>query len=319
MTEHTTNISAALSPEPSPSIDFECTQCGTCCHGLRLPLTITEAIAWLARGGNVELLCEAIPWQSEPEPDQLVAAHKRRRSFPAASGALPVRVIVVLAARFEDACPNLQDDQRCGIYHERPLVCRIYPAEINPFIALQPAHKVCPPEAWMKPLPMLREGRIVDAQIWADVSKSRASDEREAPLKARLCTMLGIDIAEFSTIGFAVHHPDQQALLEALRTVAATPSAEIVAAAAPVAAHVGGNTVNAAVTGARDVTDVTDVSDAAGETVALPAASTAGLPAWRFSTTRDDLLEALVSIGATVAGEHTASAGGARWERLSLT
>jgi Fe-S-cluster containining protein len=272
-------MSVTLSPESKPPVDFECTQCGACCHDLRLPLTIDEAIGWLARGGNVELMCEAIPWQSEPEPDQLVAAHKRRRSFPAASGALPIRVIVVLAARFEGGCPNLQADQRCGIYTERPLVCRIYPAEINPFIELRPDHKLCPPEAWTMPQPLLRRGRIVDAQIVADVAKSRASDEREAPLKARVCTALGIDIAEFSTLGFVVHHPEPQALLDALRSVSGAAGAN------------------------------TDVDAVAAEDV---------VPAWRFSTAREDLVEALVSIGATVADEHAVSAGGARWERLSL-
>jgi Fe-S-cluster containining protein len=297
MTDHITDTTATRSPQPSPSIDFECTQCGACCHDLRLPLTIGEAIAWLARGGNVELMCEAIPWQSEPDPDQLVAAHKRRRSFPAASGALPIRVIVVLAARFEGGCPNLQPDQRCGIYGERPLVCRIYPAEINPFIELQPAHKLCPPDAWTKPQPLLQQGRIVDAQIGSDIGKSRASDEREAPLKARVCAALGIDIAEFSTLGFAVHHPDPQALLEALRSVARTPSMAIVAAADPIAGDIGA------------AADEADVFNAVG---------IAHLPEWRFSTARDDLVEALVSIGAIVADEHAASAGDARWERLSL-
>jgi Fe-S-cluster containining protein len=272
-------MSVTLSPESKPPVDFECTQCGACCHDLRLPLTIDEAIEWLARGGNVELMCEAIPWQSEPEPDQLVAAHKRRRSFPAASGALPIRVIVVLAARFEGGCPNLQADQRCGIYTERPLVCRIYPAEINPFIELRPDHKLCPPQAWTMPQPLLRRGRIVDAQIVADVAKSRASDEREAPLKARVCTALGIDIAEFSTLGFVVHHPEPQALLDALRSVSGAAGAN------------------------------TDVDAVVAEEV---------VPAWRFSTAREDLVEALVSIGATVADEHAVSAGGARWERLSL-
>jgi Fe-S-cluster containining protein len=305
MTEQLTNITTIRSPEHSSPVDFECTQCGACCHDLRLPLTIDEAIAWLSRGGHVELMCEAIPWQSEPEPDQLVAAHKRRRSFPAASGALPIRVIVVLAARFEGGCPNLQPDQRCGIYHERPLVCRIYPAEINPFIELQPAHKLCPPEAWTLPQPLLRQGRIVDAQIWTDVQKSRAADEREAPLKARVCAALGIDIAEFATVGFAVHHPEPQALLEALQHVArpVEPAAHAQPATAqPAAADL------AAVSGVLSA----EVAHAVGTNGA------AVVPEWRFSTARDDLVEALVSIGATVANEHAASSGGARWERLSL-
>jgi Fe-S-cluster containining protein len=292
MTDQINEVSVASSPDPT-SIDFQCTECGKCCHGLRLPLTVTEAIAWLERAGTVELMCEAIPWQSEPEPDQLVAAHKRRRSFPAMSGGLPVRVIVVLAARFEDACPNLLPDQRCNIYLERPLVCRIYPAEINPFIALEPAHKGCPPEAWTLPQPLVRQGQVVDAQVWDSIQKSRASDQREAPLKAAVCTALGIDIAEFSSVGFAVHHPEPAALLEALRAVAASVPAEI---ARPDGGSEGGGLAEGP--------------------VILREAPT---PEWRFSTARQDLMEALVSIGANVADQHAPSSGGARWERLSLS
>jgi Fe-S-cluster containining protein len=279
MTDTSEHRATDAPAEPGASLNFECLpQCGGCCHDLRLPLTIAEAIAWLERGGRVELLCEAIPWESEPAPDQLVAAHKRRRSFPAQSGELPVRVIVVLAARFEGGCPNLLDDMRCGIYLERPLVCRIYPAEINPFIALQPAHKMCPPHAWSTPTPFIRGGQIVDAQVAADIGSSRAADHREAPFKAQVCEELGVDIASFSTLGFAVHHPERDALLTALRNVVAEASA-------------------------------------AGEPEEDPALP---VPQWRFSSDRADYVEALTSVGAMVARDDEASAGGAQWERLSL-
>lgn len=270
MTDTPVHDIANAPTEPGPSLNFECApQCGGCCHDLRLPLTIAEAVGWLERGGQVELLCEAIPWESEPPPDQLVAAHKRRRSFAAASGALPVRVIVVLAARFAGGCPNLLADMRCNIYGERPLVCRIYPAEINPFIALQPEHKMCPPGAWNVPTPFMRGGRIVDAQVADDIARSREADQREAPLKAHVCAELGIDIAAFSTLGFAVHHPDSAALLAALRGVTQAPAEP-------------------------------------------------GVPQWRFSSDRADYVEALVSVGAAVARDDEASAGGAPWERLGL-
>ncbi|WP_367889644.1 YkgJ family cysteine cluster protein [Burkholderia sp. L27(2015)] len=55
---------------------------------------------------------------------------------------------------------------RCGIYEQRPLVCRIYPAEISPFVELTPMHKACPPDAWTPGLPpLLRAGKLVDAGI----------------------------------------------------------------------------------------------------------------------------------------------------------
>ena len=47
------------------------------------------------------------------------------------SGSLPTRVVVILTGAYEGPCPNLQPDMRCGIYEQRPLVCRIYPAEIK--------------------------------------------------------------------------------------------------------------------------------------------------------------------------------------------
>jgi hypothetical protein len=52
-------------------IDFDCTMCGKCCHDLRLPLTVTEAIAWLERGNDVQILCEALPWPEEPPAENL--------------------------------------------------------------------------------------------------------------------------------------------------------------------------------------------------------------------------------------------------------
>lgn len=198
--------------------DFACTMCGKCCHDLRLPLTVAEALAWLERGNDVQLLCDAVPWPEELPADNLQAAHKRRRSFGAMSGSLPVRVVVILAGAFEGACPNLQPDMRCGIYEERPLVCRIYPAEISPFIALDTQHKACPTEAWAQGLPpLLRAGKLVDEHTLALVQRSRDADGSDVPVKRRLCEALGIDRAALSNEGFAVHSPDRTTLLAALR------------------------------------------------------------------------------------------------------
>jgi Fe-S-cluster containining protein len=199
-------------------LDFACTQCAKCCHDLRLPLTVGEAIDWLARGGAVQLLCEAIPWFAEPPPENVGAAHKRRRSFAASSGELPVRVDVILAAAFAGPCPNLQLDKRCGIYDERPLVCRIYPAEINPSVAFDSRHKACPPEAWATgSSALLRAGRLVDARTIELVERSRQTDASEVPVKALLCRALGIDRAAISNEGFVVYELDRSVLREALR------------------------------------------------------------------------------------------------------
>ncbi|MEN2474052.1 YkgJ family cysteine cluster protein [Burkholderia sp. GS2Y] len=207
----------------APDIDFACTGCGGCCRDLRIPLTIGEAIAWLRRGGHVELLCDAMPWLVEPEPDNAFAAYKRARSTPALSGSLPVRVTVVLTAAHAGPCPNLRDDLRCGIYDERPLVCRIYPAEINPFVPLTPGGKECPSDAWQQ-TPLIRGGTIVDADTRESIARSRAASEAETPLRARLCAVLGIDTAAVANEGFVIHAPPAPALLAALTDLLATPT-----------------------------------------------------------------------------------------------
>jgi Fe-S-cluster containining protein len=201
-------------------VDFACTQCAKCCHDLRLPLTIDEAIQWLVRGGVVEVLCEAMPWLAEPPPHHAGAAHQRRRSFAASSGELPIRVIAILAAAFAGPCPNLRGDDRCGIYTERPLVCRIYPAEINPSVVFDSRHKACPSEAWSTGFPpLMRAGRLVDARTIELIERFRETDENAAPQKAQLCRVLGIDRAAISNEGFAVHSPQSGRLLDALRAV----------------------------------------------------------------------------------------------------
>jgi Fe-S-cluster containining protein len=199
------------------NIDFECTMCGNCCHDLRLPLTVTEARAWLARGDDVQILCEAVPWLEEPDAGDLQAAHKRRRSFAAMSGSVPVRIVVILTGAFVGPCPNLQVDMRCGIYDERPLVCRIYPAEINPFIELKPENKGCPSQAWNAGLkPLMRGGKLADATTIELIGQSRETDARDVPVKQRLCALLGVDAAALSNEGFVVYAPKREDLLAAL-------------------------------------------------------------------------------------------------------
>jgi Fe-S-cluster containining protein len=199
-------------------IHFGCTMCGKCCHGLKLPLSIDEALAWAERGGTLQVLCEAIPWPAEPAADDLQAQHKRRRSFEAASGTLPIRVIAILVATFDGACPNLQPDMRCGIYEERPVVCRIYPAEINPFLSLMPERKACPPEAWSPDQPVLTsQNRVMDAQTFALIEQSRAMDVRDAAMKRRVCAYLGIETTALSNDGFVIHSPATDRMIAALR------------------------------------------------------------------------------------------------------
>jgi Fe-S-cluster containining protein len=201
-------------------VHFDCTMCGKCCHGLKLPLSIDEAITWLDQGGEVQVLCEAIPWPDEPAADDLQAQRKRRRSFAAASGDMPTRIVVTLAASFDAACPHLGADLRCGNYELRPRVCRIYPAEVNPFVELMPQGKACPSDAWTADKPVLmRSGRLVDSRIQALVDESRAADVADVGLKASLCVELGIDSAALANEGFVVYSPGLERMRAALGRV----------------------------------------------------------------------------------------------------
>jgi len=202
------------------TIHFSCTQCGKCCHNLRLPLSLAEAAAWLRRGGDIALFCEAIPWPVEPPDTDAQAMHKRRLSFPVMSGTLPIRVVITVVATFDGACPNLQSDGRCGAYEERPRVCRIYPAEVNPFIPLTPVSKACPPEAWDEAKPVFfTDGRIVDVETTEVIHASRSAAARDALVKQYLCAWLGVSRAALANEGYVVYAFARGVMLEALERV----------------------------------------------------------------------------------------------------
>jgi Fe-S-cluster containining protein len=185
-------------------------------------LTVEETLQWLRDGHEVQLLCDAVPWPDEPEPGDLRAAHRKRRSFAAMSGSMPTRVVAILAANLAGACPNLQPDLRCGIYERRPLVCRIYPAEINPFAQFDPAKKSCPPEAWTSDRPVFyRQGRIVDQVLRRDIEQSREADAQAIEVKRRLCRELQVNCAAVAHEGFIVYAPTPALLLAALNRAVA--------------------------------------------------------------------------------------------------
>ncbi|SDG14401.1 YkgJ family cysteine cluster protein [Paraburkholderia phenazinium] len=208
-----------LNPEIDMTTDlnFACTMCGDCCHNLRLPLSVNEAIRWLERGGDVQVFCEAIPWPVEPSTDDGQVQHRRIRSFAAESGELAIRVMVTVVAAFDGACPHLQPDMRCGGYEARPNVCRIYPAEVNPFIELMPTHKACPPEAWAVDRPsFIKGGRIMDS-ITADlIQNSREAAVDDVPVKERLCGNAGFRTASLANEGFVTYTLPPRAMLDEL-------------------------------------------------------------------------------------------------------
>jgi Fe-S-cluster containining protein len=205
-------------------IHFTCTQCGKCCRDTKVPLTVSEAIEWLNRGDEVQLLCEASPWPEALDREPR-AGHFKRRSFSVMSGSMPTRVVIMLVANIVGDCPNLLPNMRCGIYEERPLVCRIYPAEINPFVALESANKACPPEAWAQNLPVLQRGEVLmDDVMRHDIELSRAADVIDADFKHRLC--LALNLADTALVHEAalVFSPTANTLLSALALATATDS-----------------------------------------------------------------------------------------------
>lgn len=199
------------------ALHFSCTLCGRCCHDHSLPLTLDEAIFWLEQGGNLAIFCEAMPWPVEPESENLKAAHHKRRSFPVSSGASRVRVTAILVGVISGACRNLDTDLKCRIYERRPLVCRIYPAEISPFIQLNTAAKACPVEAWTAGDVLLVDGRLADSAMQTLVERSRQIDRDDALQKGVLCSNLNIDVSAIADEGFVAHEPDRKSLLAALR------------------------------------------------------------------------------------------------------
>ena len=203
-------LNPATEANASGEICFSCTKCGRCCHDHNLPLTWDEAVSWLESGGQVDLYCEVDFVPGETPADDARSAHRKRRSFAAVSGPTRIRVTVIFVAAIVGPCRNLRSDLTCSIYETRPLVCRIYPAEINPFIQLDPTKKACPAEAWQT-----RE--IFSAEELA--AQSRQTDEADAAQKDLLCRFLRIDVAAQHGDGFVKHSPHPKLLLQTLRNV----------------------------------------------------------------------------------------------------
>ncbi len=197
-------------------IHFNCTQCGRCCHNLKLPLSVEEAIRWARGGHKVQILADASPAFEEPAADA-PERYLYDRSFPAMSGTVPIRVSVIFVAAFEGACPHLRPDMLCGNYEERPRVCRIYPAEVSPRAQLIPAQKACPPEAWSEDQPLLScDGGVVDEELASLIEAHRSATLADVETRSSACMDLGIASTAFTNEGYAVHSPDPARLVDIL-------------------------------------------------------------------------------------------------------
>nr|WP_232105815.1 YkgJ family cysteine cluster protein [Pseudomonas parafulva] len=199
----------------SDSLRFACTGCGKCCSGHHVPLTLVESQRWARDGGQVIVLIEAfvVDGPGMP-PEQREHVLLRSHAVPSADG--QIRVSVTFAAFNPGRCRYLADNDLCAIYDQRPLVCRIYPVEINPHIPLRPEGKDCPPEAWQQGPDLIHGTQLVDAQLQALVQASRQADREDIAAKVAVCHALGMTTSALKGNGFTAYLPDMQAFVTAL-------------------------------------------------------------------------------------------------------
>lgn len=198
------------------TVRYTCVTCGICCKGRLVPLTLQEAEQWLARGDDVAVILEAFSHIAAPETSPQYR-HDANRAATVDTAGGKLNVIAIFAGNSLSQCPNLQADNLCGIYEERPLVCRIYPMEINPFIALREDNKICPPESWGQGEILCSDG-VANPPLQALINQSRQADISDATTKVAICTALGMDVASWKGDGFAIHFPQREALLAAIQT-----------------------------------------------------------------------------------------------------
>ncbi|AZE93096.1 hypothetical protein C4J96_0962 [Pseudomonas orientalis] len=202
---------------------FSCVGCGKCCSDHHVPLTLEEARHWAADGGNVIVLVEGFLASGLGLPQQQ-REHAERRSVVVPSGNTEAFVAITFAAYNAGRCRNLDEDNRCGIYERRPLVCRIYPMEINPHIPLNPNAKDCPPESWEQGPALIVGGELMDAELAELIRRSRQADRNDVQTKESVCALLGIRTTALKGDGFTAYLPDMQAFAQAIDAATAQPA-----------------------------------------------------------------------------------------------
>lgn len=194
---------------------FSCVGCGRCCHDHHLPLTLGEALQWAADGGSLIILIEAFLANGYGLPEGQLA-HATRRSTLVQSGSTQAQLAITFAANNVGPCRNLDADMRCGIYERRPLVCRIYPMEINPHIPLRPEAKDCPPESWEQGPDLIVGGVVADTELNRLIEQSRQADREDIDAKEAICRRLGIRTTALKGNGFVAYLPDMDTFATAV-------------------------------------------------------------------------------------------------------
>ncbi|MCA4962751.1 MULTISPECIES: YkgJ family cysteine cluster protein [unclassified Pseudomonas] len=186
---------------------FSCVGCGKCCTDHHVPLTLDEARMWAADGGQVIVLVEGFLGNGLGLPVQQ-REHAERRSVQVSSGETEAFVAITFAAYNQGRCRNLDEDNLCRIYDRRPLVCRIYPMEINPHIPLDIAVKECPPQSWESGPDLIVGGTLVDQPLAELIQRSRQADRDDVLVKDAMCALLGIRTTALKGDGFTAYLPD---------------------------------------------------------------------------------------------------------------
>ncbi|WP_045881411.1 YkgJ family cysteine cluster protein [Pseudomonas chlororaphis] len=199
---------------------FSCIGCGKCCNDHHVPLTLGEARQWARDGGQVIVLVEGFLGNGLGLPAGQ-REHAERRSCLVSSGKAQAHVAITFAAYNVGPCRNLDEDNLCRIYERRPLVCRIYPMEINPHIPLNPALKECPPESWEQGPALIVGGQLADQELAELIQRSRQADRDDIHSKQAICQRLGIHTTALKGDGFTAYLPDMAALAEAIDQVQA--------------------------------------------------------------------------------------------------
>ncbi|MDP9784293.1 Fe-S-cluster containining protein [Pseudomonas fluorescens] len=177
---------------------------------------------WANDGGQVIVLVEAFL----PNGLGLPVAqreHAERRSAVVRSGNCEALVAITFAAYNAGPCHNLDADNLCRIYERRPLVCRIYPMEINPHIPLNTATKDCPPESWETGPQLILGGELVDPELARLIERSRQADREEIAIKERICVSLGIHTTALKGDGFTAYLPNMAAFAAAIDQARSQP------------------------------------------------------------------------------------------------
>ncbi|SFH08015.1 Putative zinc-or iron-chelating domain-containing protein [Pseudomonas sp. NFACC45] len=177
---------------------------------------------WADDGGQVIVLVEAfLPNGLGLPPAQ--REHAERRSARVHSGTTEALVAITFAAYNAGRCRNLDEENLCRIYERRPLVCRIYPMEINPHIPLNIAVKECPPESWETGPQLILGGELVDRELAQLIERSRQADREEIRIKERICASLGILTTALKGDGFTAYLPDMSAFAAVIDQVRLQP------------------------------------------------------------------------------------------------